>query len=203
VLRTDEDADEWYETRPYAKYPEEARVNSLTAGALRGPGRLALTPLMRVRRDEKEAISIIHFGRGLCGHDGIVHGGLIATVFDEGLARVSIMNLPEKIAVTANLSVEYKAPTRADQFVVMRVKIISVEGRKAVAEGRLEDVNGTLLATAKALFIQPKYAKLLDTAAIKRVMGEPPEAPIMSGAPVPMMPIPSSSSSVTDDAPPA
>lgn len=25
------------------------------------------------------------------------------------------MNLPEKIAVTANLSIDYKAPTRADQ----------------------------------------------------------------------------------------
>lgn len=27
----------------------------------------------------------------------------------------AIQNLPEKIAVTANLSVDYKAPTRADQ----------------------------------------------------------------------------------------
>jgi acyl-coenzyme A thioesterase PaaI-like protein len=26
-------------------------------------------------------------GRALCGHDGIIHGGLIATVFDETLAR--------------------------------------------------------------------------------------------------------------------
>ena len=31
--------------------------------------------------------AVIHLGRALCGHDGIIHGGLIATVFDESLAR--------------------------------------------------------------------------------------------------------------------
>jgi len=32
-------------------------------------------------------VAVIHLGRALCGHDGIIHGGLIATVFDESLAR--------------------------------------------------------------------------------------------------------------------
>lgn len=88
ALRQSPDADEWYETRPYLKYPEAQRVNSLTAGALRGPGKLAVPPLLRVKNDETESIAIIHFGRGLCGHDGIIHGGLIATVLDEGLGRL-------------------------------------------------------------------------------------------------------------------
>jgi hypothetical protein len=86
-LRSQPDADEWYETRPYTNYPEERRVNNLSAGALRGPGKLALRPLVRSRKDEKEAIVFIHVGRGLCGHDGIIHGGLLATLLDESLAR--------------------------------------------------------------------------------------------------------------------
>ena len=68
--------------------PEERRVNNLTAGALRGPGKLALPPLVRARRDESEGWIFIHVGRGLCGHDGIIHGGLLATLLDEGLGRV-------------------------------------------------------------------------------------------------------------------
>ncbi len=87
-LRQAADADQWYETRPYLKYPEAQRVNSLTAGALRGPGKLAVPPLLRVKHDETESVGVIHFGRGLCGHDGIIHGGLIATVLDEGLGRL-------------------------------------------------------------------------------------------------------------------
>jgi len=87
ALRAKEDNDEWYETRAYVNYPKERAVNSLTAGALRGPGKLALPPLIRARRDEKEAYVVVHVGRGLCGHDGVIHGGLLATLFDESLAR--------------------------------------------------------------------------------------------------------------------
>jgi hypothetical protein len=85
--RTAEDREAWYETRPYKSLSEERRVNNLTAGALRGPGLLALPPLVRARRDESEGFILVHVGRGLCGHDGIVHGGLLATLLDEGLAR--------------------------------------------------------------------------------------------------------------------
>jgi len=90
--RANEDSEAWYETRPYQYLSEECRVNNLTAGALRGPGRLALPPLVRARWDETEGFIIMHVGRGLCGHDGIVHGGLLATLLDEALARtVSIL----------------------------------------------------------------------------------------------------------------
>jgi hypothetical protein len=85
--RASEDPEAWYETRPYQSLPEDRRVNNLTAGSLRGPGRLALPPLVRARWDESEAFIVVHVGRGLCGHDGIVHGGLLATLLDEALAR--------------------------------------------------------------------------------------------------------------------
>ena len=87
ALRNKEDADEWYETRPYEHYPVERKVNSLTASALRGPGKLAVLPLIRVRKDESESYVFVHLGRGLCGHDGIIHGGLLATLLDESLGR--------------------------------------------------------------------------------------------------------------------
>jgi hypothetical protein len=71
--RATEDPEAWYETRPYGTIPEDRRFNKLTAGTLRGPGRLALLPLVRARVDESEALVIVHVGRGLCGHYGIVH----------------------------------------------------------------------------------------------------------------------------------
>ncbi|KAL5483349.1 hypothetical protein ACEPAI_8580 [Sanghuangporus weigelae] len=187
--RNSSDADEWYETRPYVNYPEEHRVNNLTAGTLRGPGKIAVSPVLRVRKDESETFAVTHFGRGLCGHDGIVHGGLLATILDESLGRVAITNFPEKIGVTATLTVEYKAPTKADQFVVLRCRLVELKGRKAYVEGSIEDLNGTTLATAKALFIQPKYAKLLNTKTISKAIGEPPVAAAkLTGGDVPPVP---------------
>lgn len=87
-LRAQPDTHDWYETRPFVDYPEQVRVNNFTAGALRGPGKFALPPIIRSRRDESEAIIIVHVGRGMCGHDGIIHGGLLATILDESLARI-------------------------------------------------------------------------------------------------------------------
>ena len=93
-LRATQDPEEWYEARPYLLFPEERRVNNLTAGVLRGPGKLAVHALVRARKDEKESYVILHVGRALCGHDGIVHGGLLATLLDESLARnVSTISL--------------------------------------------------------------------------------------------------------------
>lgn len=79
---------EWKESRPYSHYPEEKRRHALTAGALSGPGKFAVLPLVFTRDEDKEAVIFIHVGRGMCGHDGIIHGGLSATIADEGLARV-------------------------------------------------------------------------------------------------------------------
>jgi hypothetical protein len=138
-LRQAPDANDWYETRPYKNFPEERRVNNLTGGALRGPGKLACIPVIRAKRDESESYVFLHVGRGLCGHDGIVHGGLLATLLDECLGRTvsffffffcqfviffrsvltftvqAIINLPDRVGVTAKLSLNYRAPTRADQ----------------------------------------------------------------------------------------
>lgn len=131
-LRGREDKQEWYESRPYTGLPDEVRVNNLTAGALSGPGKLAVRPLIRVKNDESESWAFIHLGRGLCGHDGIVHGGLLATLLDESMGRVvstgnvstafthchfrqAFFNLPNRIALTAKLALNYRAPTKADQ----------------------------------------------------------------------------------------
>ncbi|KAF8268288.1 HotDog domain-containing protein [Lactarius quietus] len=172
--RVAEDREAWYETRPYKALAEERRVNNLTAGALRGPGRLALPPLVRARRDESEGFILVHVGRGLCGHDGIVHGGLMATLLDEALARTATQNLPDKVGVTANLTVNYRAPTRADQFVVLRIRLLEAKGRKARVAGTVEDLDGNVLIEASGLFVQPRYAQFLNKSAVIERMGAKP-----------------------------
>ncbi|KAJ3551366.1 hypothetical protein NM688_g4747 [Phlebia brevispora] len=168
------DAHEWYETRPFVEVPKEMLANSLTAGALRGPGKLALPPLVRARRDESEAHIIIHVGSGLCGHEGIVHGGMLATLLDESLGRLALLNLPDKVGVTAYLNMNYRAPTRADQFVVIKTRLLEQNGRKVKVAGTVEDLQGNVLVEANALFVQPRYSKLLNTERMHAVLGRPP-----------------------------
>ena len=68
--------------------PPHIKQHSLTAGILQGPGRMVTPPIAFVHRDEQEMESYLHVGRSLCGHDGVIHGGLLATILDEAMGRV-------------------------------------------------------------------------------------------------------------------
>jgi adenylylsulfate kinase len=151
------------ESRPHMKMPASYRGRSLTAGALLGPRRLVLPPYMWLEEGGKSLVSVTYVGDDLCGHPGIVHGGLLATLLDEGLARCCFGALPHNIAVTASLSIDYRKPTPAGSFVVLRARTVRVEGRKAWVKGHLELLAApgdepTILAEATGLFVSPKYA---------------------------------------------
>ncbi|KAJ3553890.1 hypothetical protein NPX13_g10767 [Xylaria arbuscula] len=151
------------ESRPHMKIPEVYRTHHLTGGLLSGPGRIVVPPLVFEEAGGKGIVAISYLGSELCGHPGIVHGGLLATMLDEGLARSCFAALPHKIGVTANLNINYRTPAKADSYVVLRATTTKVEGRKAWVEGRIETLVGegetpVVLADATALFISPKQA---------------------------------------------
>ncbi|KAF2639880.1 Thioesterase/thiol ester dehydrase-isomerase, partial [Massarina eburnea CBS 473.64] len=162
--------DKFSASRPHLKIPEAMRHQSLTGGTLLGENKIAVPPLQFQTADGVHFVSVQHLGHALCGHPGIVHGGLLATLLDEGLGRCCFPALPNKVAVTASLKVDYKKPVMAGQMVVLRAETTRVEGRKAWVKGRLETLpkegeeEGTVLVEAEALFIEPRQA-----ATMKRV----------------------------------
>lgn len=154
---------EYSESRPHLKIPAGQRSHNLTGGTLMGPGRVVVPPFTWSERGGKSLVSISYLGTDLCGHPGIIHGGLLATILDEGLARCCFAALPNKIGMTANLNINYRAPAPAGAFVVLRAKTTKVEGRKAWVEGRIETLANEgekpiVLAEASALFIEPRQA---------------------------------------------
>lgn len=156
-------------SRPHLKIPEKLRSQNLTGGTLLGPDKIAVPPLQFTTEDGSQYVSFQWLGPALCGHPGIVHGGLLATLLDEGLARCCFPALPNKVAVTASLKIDYKAPCMAGQIVVLRADTTKVEGRKAWVKGRLETLvseeehaqgkmEGVVLTEGEALFIEPRQA---------------------------------------------
>jgi acyl-coenzyme A thioesterase PaaI-like protein len=118
---------------------EPLTPHSLMASTLRSPNLIAIPPLAFARIDESEALLIYHLGKSLCGHEGIVHGGIVGTILDDSLARnvscleapearddgrinsesnnrlQAFLNLPSKTGVTASLNISYLKPTKTDQ----------------------------------------------------------------------------------------
>lgn len=152
------------ESRPHLRIPESMRKHSLTAGTLTGPGRVPVPPLFFVE-EGKKVVSISYLSTDLCGHVGMVHGGMLATMMDEGMACCSFDALPNKIGVTASLTVNYRAPSPAGSFVVLKAEVVKAEGRKVWVKGRIELLGdgiepGKLLVDGESLFVEPKYAKV-------------------------------------------
>ncbi|KAJ6145048.1 hypothetical protein N7470_008943 [Penicillium chermesinum] len=155
------------ESRPHLKFPEIIRARSLTAGTLAGPNKIVVPPYVFSEKSGKSLVSFMYLGSDVCGHPGIVHGGMLATLLDEGLARCCFPALPNKVGVTANLNLDYRAPAMADQYVALRAETVKVEGRKAWVEGRIETVpqdgsKPVVLVEAKALFVEPKQAATMS-----------------------------------------
>ncbi|QSS60447.1 thioesterase [Histoplasma capsulatum] len=162
-LRTDE---RFTESRPHLKIPLELRAHNLTAGTLSGANKIAVPPYTWTETGGKSLVAMLYLGSDVSGHPGIVHGGLLATILDEFLARCCFSALPNGIGVTANLNIDYRSPALAGSFFVVRANTVKVEGRKAWVEGRIETLpdegrEPLVVAQAKALFVEPKNAASL------------------------------------------
>jgi 3'-phosphoadenosine 5'-phosphosulfate synthase len=154
----------WTESRPHLRFIDEHRKHSLTGGTLLGPGKIPVPPLVFLE-EGKSLVSMLYLGTDLCGHVGIVHGGLLATLCDEGLARCGFSALPNKIGMTASLTVNYRSPAPAGSFVVLKAETVKVEGRKVWVRGRIELLSeteepGKVLVEADGLFIEPRHAQV-------------------------------------------
>ncbi|KAL4948079.1 HotDog domain-containing protein [Aspergillus filifer] len=154
---------EYAESRPYLKIPEKIRARSLTAGTLSNPDGIVVPPVVFNNKTTNTLVSIFYLGPNVSGHPGIVHGGFLATLLDEGMGRCAFPVLPSKVGVTANLNVDYRRPAMAESYFVMRAQVVKHEGRKAWVEARIETLpeegqEPQVLVEAKSLFIEPKVA---------------------------------------------
>jgi acyl-coenzyme A thioesterase PaaI-like protein len=154
------------ESRPVMKIPAAMREHNLTDGLLQGPGMIVVSLYHWNEEGGKSMVSIFYLGIDLSGYPGIIHGGMLATMLDEGLASCAYPAMPNKTGVTANLQINYRKPVQAGQFLVLRAQTTKIEGRKGWAEGWIESLEvpegETLekLVEASALFVEPKHAKV-------------------------------------------
>lgn len=163
------------ESRYYDAIPLLHRGHMLTSGLLKGEGYLTVEPVMFQDKKNGELVIFYHIGNKLDGHDGIVHGGFLATLMDEGLTRCGFPLLPNKYGVTGSLNMNYRAPTPSNSYIMLKGKVDSVNGRRVIAKGRLETVpdydtdektgeikikgDSKLLVEGEMLIVEPRWAK--------------------------------------------
>jgi len=85
------------------------------------------------------------------GATGYLHGGMIATLLDEVMAKVS--RFGEEHAVTAGLSVEYRRPVPVEDELIVEGWETGRNGRTRSREGEIRTAAGVVLARGQATFV--------------------------------------------------
>jgi uncharacterized protein (TIGR00369 family) len=85
------------------------------------------------------------------GGRGMVHGGIIAMLLDEVMAKVSRFN--QDSAVTGELSVKYLKPVPTGEDIVVEGWEIERSGRNIFRQGEIRDASGAVLASGRGHFI--------------------------------------------------
>ncbi len=168
------------EARPHLSMPPTLRPSHFVAGTLAGDGKLTSAPYMFLSRPSKRdqnangeprqsrGVTVFHTGTHMCGHPGYVHGGFLSVMFDEVFAHTVAQSFRSGTGMTANLNVDFRKPALPERVYVLRAETVKVEGRKAWVEGKMMmmpagsggEEEAVLVAEARALFIEPKFAEV-------------------------------------------
>jgi acyl-coenzyme A thioesterase PaaI-like protein len=156
---------EYTEVRPHLKVAEQFRAQNFMTGALTGPRKISVPPYVFSKDNGEKLVMLMHLGEDLCDYPRVIHNGLIAALFDEGLARCCFAALPHKVGVTANLNIEHHQPLMANSYIVLSAETTKLQGRKAWGYSRIETLpidsdEAILVAEAKGLFIEPKQIEV-------------------------------------------
>ena len=97
------------------------------------------------------ATTIVSLSSTFEGHPGFLHGGIIATLMDEAMSKLSH---PLGVrAMTRHMAVDYLRPSPIDTPLALTGIHLRREGRKLFNRAELRASDGTLLAQATGLFI--------------------------------------------------
>mmetsp|Transcript_37717 Transcript_37717/g.81391 ORF Transcript_37717/g.81391 Transcript_37717/m.81391 type:complete len:356 (+) Transcript_37717:2-1069(+) len=124
----------------------------------------------------------LKLGNRLNGHAGIAHGGIISLLFDEAMGWACVClneeedslsltsatttannnnNNTDNAVVTANLTIDFRAPFFEGSEGVVRVYHDETKGRKIYFSATLESLDGKVVfAEAKSLFIRVRLDRL-------------------------------------------
>ena len=100
------------------------------------------------------------------GFPGYLHGGIISTILDEVMSRVTVLD--NRWSLTARLDVRFREPVGTGQAITAIGEKVRVRGRFVETRGKVETPDGTVVADAVG-----RYAYVPDEALARIAEGYP------------------------------
>ncbi|MEE8291291.1 MAG: PaaI family thioesterase [Candidatus Tectomicrobia bacterium] len=86
------------------------------------------------------------------GYDGVVHGGILASLMDDAMANC--LWLRGIAAVTAKMELRYRSPVAVGERLLIYGRLLQERDKVALAEGWLTTSTGTRLVEATGTFFK-------------------------------------------------
>ena len=94
------------------------------------------------------------------GWQGVTHGGILATILDEVMAWALVAE--DNWGVTARMTIDFKRPVAVGTNVRAEGWIVRNRRRLVDTAGQIVDSNGTLLASAEAVYVAANEERKRD-----------------------------------------
>ena len=86
------------------------------------------------------------------GFEGIIHGGVLATVLDEAMVWAATW-AARRFCVAGEMNVRFRQSAGVAQRIAVQAKVTSVRSRLLEADGLLRDPDGKLIAEATGKYV--------------------------------------------------
>ncbi|MCP4426295.1 MAG: PaaI family thioesterase, partial [Chloroflexi bacterium] len=97
------------------------------------------------------------------GYPGVVHGGIVAAMLDEVVARVSMIGDHHHFMMSVKLEVKYRHPVPTETPLKIVGRIVKLRGRLGKAVGEIMLSDGTVVAES-AMTLADIPAEILNAA---------------------------------------
>lgn len=114
-------------------------------------------------RTQEGAVSRCSIPAGYCGFDGLVHGGIIATMLDE-ISCWAIFARLGKLGVTRDMMTRFHKPVRTETGLILAADIVSSDPRSALVRATVRDADNTLLAEGESNWAFPRLSRIAGLA---------------------------------------
>ncbi len=99
--------------------------------------------------DENEVFSDYTVPAQYQSYPGIVHGGIVASMLDEVVARVSMIDDPHRFMMSVRLDAKFRKPVPIETPIRLEGKILRLKSRLGKAQGRVLLPDGSVACEAE------------------------------------------------------
>lgn len=137
---------------------DKSRVSPERAWAGRRPdlpagGHAARVPWVVEAQGVSTLLGSVTFRLAQGGSNGVVHGGAIASLFDEVMGRL-VNAEGSAVARTAEITVRYSNPTFVGTPHMLEAERVSTVRRRILATARMKNEDGVVTAEASGVFVR-------------------------------------------------